>query len=272
VNDAGHEAIVDTDRAELRSRIDDACQRFCRLARSADPDARRPGLEWTVQQVVAHVFSLAHRYEAIAEGRDVRRADRARELGKIYQDALERVMAPLPELVDQLEAFAPVLNSCFDTMPSDARYEYQCNAMCSGLVLQVLWLGEIVLHGEDIARSTGVPWDISERDMLLYHLVPVELAHSLLREDLAKSTDISVALEVRGARPYVIHIHDGILDMRPRRPGDRPDAVVMAPASTSIKLLMNRIGPIGATRHGLRIVGGRRPWKAMKLQSCFETA
>lgn len=271
MNDASCDAIVDTDRGELRSRIDDVLQRFCRLARSADPDARRPGLEWTVQQVVAHVLSLAHRYEAIAEGRDVRRADRAHDLNKIYRDELNKVMAPLPELVDQLEAFAPVLDSCFDKMPANARYEYQCNAMCSGLVLQVIWLGELVLHGEDIARAIGVPWDISERDMLLYHLVPVELAHSLLRADLAKSTDISVALQVRGARPYVMHIHDGILDMRPRRPGDRPDAVVKAPPSTSIKLLMNRMGPIGATRHGLRIVGGRRPWKAMKLQSCFET-
>lgn len=271
MNDAGYNAIVDTDRDELRSRTDDVCQRFCRLARSADPDARRPGLEWTVQQVVAHVLSLAHRYEAITEGRDVRRAGRARDLDEIYRDELNRVMAPLPELVDQLEAFLPVLDRAFDKMPTDARYEYQCNAMCSGLVLQVIWLGELVLHGEDIARAIGVSWDISERDMLLYHLVPVELAHALLREDLPKSTDISVALQVRGARPYVIHIHDGILDMRPRQPGDRPDAVVKAPASTSVKLLLNRIGPIGATRNGLRIVGGRRPWKAMKLQSCFET-
>jgi hypothetical protein len=30
--------------------------------------------------------------------------------------------------------------------------------------------------------------------------------------------------------------------------------------------------PLTAARQGLRIVGGRRPWKAMKLQSCFEAA
>jgi len=37
-------------------------------------------------------------------------------------------------------------------------------------------------------------------------------------------------------------------------------------------MLMGRIGPVAATRLGLRIAGGRRPWKAMKLQSCFVTA
>jgi hypothetical protein len=38
-----------------------------------------------------------------------------------------------------------------------------------------------------------------------------------------------------------------------------------------LQMLYQRIGPIAAVRHGLRIVGGRRPWKALKLQSCFET-
>jgi hypothetical protein len=28
---------------------------------------------------------------------------------------------------------------------------------------------------------------------------------------------------------------------------------------------------MAAARHGLLIVGGRRPWKALKLQSYFET-
>jgi len=35
-------------------------------------------------------------------------------------------------------------------------------------------------------------------------------------------------------------------------------------------MLLNRIGPFTAARQGLRIVGGRRPWKVMKLMSCFQ--
>ncbi|MBX7435378.1 hypothetical protein JDV09_25240 [Mycobacterium sp. Y57] len=56
------------------------------------------------------------------------------------------------------------------------------------------------------------------------------------------------------------------------RPADRPDAVPRAPASTMLRLLLQRIGPIAATRQGLLITGGRRPWKALKVQSYFESA
>jgi hypothetical protein len=70
----------------------------------------------------------------------------------------------------------------------------------------------------------------------------------------------------------VIHVHDGTSEMRPRQPTDRPDAVLRAPASTMMRMLMGRIGPVTATRRGLRVVGGRRPWKVMKLQSCYDTA
>jgi hypothetical protein len=81
-----------------------------------------------------------------------------------------------------------------------------------------------------------------------------------------------VALQIPNARPYVAHVHDGIVEMRPRLPRDRPDAVLKAPASTVIRLILHRIGPFTAARQGLRIVGGRRPWKALKLQSCIEPA
>jgi hypothetical protein len=37
-------------------------------------------------------------------------------------------------------------------------------------------------------------------------------------------------------------------------------------------MLMGRIGPVTAARRGLRIAGGRQPWKLRKLQSCFVIA
>ena len=272
MNGTGCVAIVDTDRGELRDRIGEARQRFYRLARSADPNARRRGLDWTVHQVIAHVLCVAHRYQAIIEGRDFRRAVHPRDLDEINHEEMVAAMAPIPELLEDLEALEPVMDAYFDGLPADYSSEFHCGAMASGIVWQVNWLFDLVLHGEDIARAVGAPAEIRERDMLLLLREVVELAPAYVKSEISPTTDICVALQIADARPYVMRIHDGILEARPRRSGDRPDAVLMAPASTMVRLFLHRIGPFTAARQGLRIVGGRRPWKAMQLQSCLERA
>jgi hypothetical protein len=272
MNDIGNAALVDTDRDEMRERIAEMRERFYRLARSANPHARRPGLDWTVQQVVAHMLSVAYRYQKVAEGRDFHRANHPRELDQINQDELESVMAPIPDLVDQLEALGPVMDAFFDVLPDDYLFEFHCGVMASAIMSQTNWLGELVLHGDDIARAARVPWEIRERDMLLLLRGMMEAASAYLHADLSQTADICVALQIPEARPYVIHVHDGIAEWRERRQADRPDAVLRSPATTMVQVLLQRIGPFAAARQGLRIVGGRRPWKAMKLQSCFETA
>ena len=272
MKDTGFVAIVDTDRDELRDRIETMRQGSIG---SLAPRTRTPGAKaWTgtVQQVVAHVLSVAHRYRTFAESNDFRRASHPREGDQINQEELEALMAPIPELVDQLEALEPVMDAWFDGLPDDFAGEFHCGAMISGSVAQINWLAELILHGDDIARSVGVPWEISERDMLLWLREAAEVAPAYVRADIDPATDICVALQIPDARPYVIHVHDGVLEMRVRRADDRPDAVMKAPASTMAAMLLNRIGPFTAARRGLRIVGGRRPWKAMKLQSCIETA
>jgi uncharacterized protein (TIGR03083 family) len=272
MKDIGYVALVDTDRDELRDRIGEMRHRFYRLARTADPNARRPGLDWTVHQVIAHMLCVAHRYQAIAEGRDFRRASHPRELDQINQDELDAVMAPVPDLMDQLEALEPVMDAFFDSLPDDYSFEFHCGVMVSGILGQINWLFELVLHGEDIARAVGVPWETRERDMLLLLREGMEVGPAYLSAEISRATNICMALQIPDARPYVMHIHDGIAESRERRSTDQPDVVLKAPASTMTRLLLQRIGPLTATRQGLRIVGGRRPWKAMKVQSCFEPA
>jgi hypothetical protein len=221
MNTTEHVALVDTSRDELRERIALAHERFDRLVRTADPLARPPGHDWTVQQIVAHVLTLAHRYRQFARGLDYRPAGSARGIATLNQIELEAAMAPVPEL-------------------------------------------------EDVAQAMKAPWDISERDMLLVLRGAREFAAGYLRPGVAANVDACVAFRLPEARPYLIHIHDGTAEMRERRPDDRPDAVLRLPASTLVQLLYQRIGQLAALRRGLRLVGGRRPWVALKLMTYFE--
>jgi hypothetical protein len=272
MKDTEYVALVDTTRDELRDRIARSRDRFDRLIRSADPHANVPGLDWTVHQVVAHVLSVAHRYQAVAEGRDFRRATYARELDEINRTELDALLAPIPGIADQINDLASVMDAFFDTCSNDRVYELHCGAFADGITAQTNWLGELVIHGRDVARAMRAPWETDERDMLLIArgLMQVAEGPGYLRAGLPADTDVCVALKLPGAHPYVMHIHDGALEVRERRPADRPDAVLRAPASTLCDMLYQRIGPVTAARRGLMIVSGRRPWKALKLQSYFE--
>lgn len=273
MNDTDYVALVDTSREELRDRIALACRRFDRIARTADPSARPPGSRWTVQQVVAHVLTIANRYHELAQGREYRRADTAAGLAALNQTELEAVLAPVPELADQLNALHPEIDGYFDTLTDDRlTFPFHANGSVGGITGQTNWLGELLLHGEDIARAAKAPWTIDERDMLLVARGVMQVAPAFLRHSVVRDTNTSVALQVPGARPYLMHIHDGTIELRERRPDDRPDAVLRTPASTLTQLLYQRIGPLTAARRGLLVVGGRRPWRALKLQSYFEPA
>jgi len=140
----------------------------------------------------------------------------------------------------------------------------------SGNTAQTNWLGELLLHGQDVARAVKAPWQLPEREMLLVLRGGTEMVPLYLRRGVCTDTNACVAFQIPEARPYLIHIHGGTTEMRERRPNDRPDAVLRVPASTLTQLLYQRIGPLTAVRRGLRIVGGRRPWVALKAVSYFE--
>jgi uncharacterized protein (TIGR03083 family) len=271
VNDTESVAIVETSRDELRERIAVARERFDRLVRTADPLARPPGHEWTVQQIVAHVLTVGHRYRQVAHGGDYRHAAHPRDIAVLNQAELEAAMAPVPELADQLQALAPEMDSFFDANSDDRpTIPFHAFGVMSGNTAQTNWLGELLFHGQDVARAVKAPWPLPERDMLLVMRSGTEMVPLYVRPGVRADTDVCVALRIPQARPYLIHIHDGTAEMRERRPTDRPDAVLRLPASALTQLFYQRIGPLTAVRRGLRIVGGRRPWVALKLQSYFE--
>jgi uncharacterized protein (TIGR03083 family) len=272
MDDVGAAALVDTTRDELREHIAQALQRFIRLARTSDPNARPPRSNWTVQQVFSHVLTLGHRYLEYVEG-TYRLAAHPGEVSGLNQIELEAAIAPIPELIDRLEIFAPRLDQLFDEVADEGRVlAFHCGAVVDGITWQTNWLGELLLHGQDIARAAKARWVLPERDMLLIARGLMQIGPAYVRTTMAPNTDICAAVVIPEARPYLIHIHDGIGEIRGRQLNDRPDAILRLPASTLTQLLYQRIGPLTAVGKGLCVVGGRRPWLALKLQSCFEPA
>jgi uncharacterized damage-inducible protein DinB len=270
MNSTSYIGLVDTDRTELRERIAVARGRFDRQARAAAPDARVPRSEWTVRQTVAHVLTEANRFVAVARGGDYRRARHPREVDVINQEELEAVMAPIPELADQLQTLAAEMDTFFDTLTDHAGTFPLHHAIADSVTAQTIWLAELLFHGHDVARAVKARWELPERDMALVLRGALQLGDAWLRRDIGAAADMCVAFEIHGARPYLIRIHGGCAEIRERRAEDRPDAVLKGPASLFTQLLYQRTGPLVATLRGLRIVGGRRPWLALRLQSCFE--
>jgi uncharacterized protein (TIGR03083 family) len=264
--------LTETTREELRERIERARLRFDRLIRTADPDARPPGHDWTVQQIVAHVLTIAHRYLKVARGLEYQHATSPGEFWKLNQSELEAAIAPVTLLADELQEIVPEIDRFFDGMAVDQQFPFHGFTEISAFTAQTNWLGELILHGEDIAKAVKAPWEIAERDMLLIARGLMEIGPVYLKTEVSGATDVCVAYQIPDATPYVLHIAGGRVDMRARRPADRPDAVLRLPASTLTQLLYQRVGPFGAVRKGLRIVGGRRPWVALKLMSYFEPA
>jgi hypothetical protein len=263
--------LVDTTREELRARIGLAGWRFVDVVRGADPASRPRGSQWNVQQITAHVLTVARRYRDVAHGNDFHRAAYPAELPLINRAELDAAMAPMGDLTAELRDLEGELAAFFDAVCDDGpRYPSHAGAVLDGVTLQTNWLGELLLHGSDVARAGKESWEVCERDMLLIARGLMQFGPAFLRRGTPTDTHLSVAFHLPQARPYLILIGDGAAQFRPRRADDRPDAVLRAPASTFASLLYQRIGPLTAARRGLLITGGRRPWVALTLQSCFE--
>jgi hypothetical protein len=217
------------------------------------------------------VLSIAQRYTAGAKGRPYRKIDSTAEVGEYNQVELDAVMAPAPVLIDQIRTAAAELATACDALTAETVIPFHTFTSVSGTAWQTYWLGELLMHGEDIALAAGLPWKIGERDMLIVVRGLMEIGPAYVRADLSPTTDVCVAFTLTGARPYLIHIHDGIAEFRARRPEDRPDAVLRGPASAMAQMFYARIGVFSAARRGLLVVGGRRPWKALKLMTYFES-
>jgi hypothetical protein len=261
-----YELFTRTDPHELWGRIDAAADRFLTFAGEVDPGRRLDGTSWTTRDVVGHVLTVVWRYtRGPTLGQTPRDVDRinAEELADLAGTAADVLLDDLrTELKLAREMWGPDTVDLRMRLPFHGGVTVDAAAGLSNLV------GELAVHGYDVARSAGRRWRIDERDAVLVLNGVVQILPAYARRDSRES--LRVALRVAGARPWLLSFDAGVLTSEEAGRGEPVDVVVGGRAAGLLLAIYGRLSAPGAVRAGLRITGGRRPWRVARLPRLLE--
>jgi hypothetical protein len=251
--------FVATSTEELHDRIDAAHHRFVALVGSVAEPGAVDAEAWSTHDVVAHVVNVVNRYNEFDPSRlapDPRGVDvvNARELALL---ADRPTVDLIGDLADEMQTFrdkwGPKAGISLDTpLPfhGGASIDFQ-----SGLTNL---LGELLMHGLDVARTSNVPWEIDDRDGALLCAFGTQILPYYVRS--TNEHDLVVQFELDGVSPWTLDVRGAHADVRPRQHDERSDIVVRGPALPVALLFYAR-----AT-----VAGGEHPERLARLGELFE--
>jgi hypothetical protein len=130
-------------------------------------------------------------------------------------------------------------------------------------------LGELLVHGHDIARAAGLPWEIDKADAIATLQASLPMLPFLLDTERAAGVRLAVDLRVRGMRPVLVRVEDGSLSVEDPD-GQYVDLHIAVDPAAYLLLTWNRIPPWQPILRGQLLVWGRRPWRVNELAALLQ--
>ena len=233
-----------------------------------DPSPRAVGT-WTIGETAQHVSGAPEYFLAAARGQaELRRLDAA-EAGNA------RDLAVNPERNPQI--LADRLGRGEQALAAYAREADGDPLVCPYAGVEVplstllgVALGELLVHGFDIARAAGVPWHIERAHAVLVIQAGLPLLPYTLDKDRAAGVRLAIDLRLRAIAPFIVRVEDSALTVEPGH-GQRVDCHISADPGVYLLLAFNRIGPVKPMLRGKLITWGPRPWRVNDLQALLKT-
>ena len=237
------------------------------LSRQEDPDRGVDGLEWTIAETAAHLAGRTGRFARYLDGSASptgRVGDIAAENG---DDIRGRAGRDLPELVEELRSnVAAFVATTRGKLASDPMPWY------SGVTIDVataagLLLGELLVHGFDLARTRGAPWPISAADGRTVLRAAIAVAPLYVDPDTTRGVSTTFRLAVRGGPTVRIRFDDGIATIDDA--AGHADCTIRADPVSLVLISYGRVSKWREMAAGRLFATGRRPWAALAFDRYF---
>jgi uncharacterized protein (TIGR03083 family) len=269
------------DRDAAREAIWAAARRFTALLRETDDIGRRAaGTAWTVGETAAHVSVVFTAFSAAIAG-EPQALTTEQYLEADFPIRLAATNAATIAMVDHTDAeqLAKMITAGaqrFLDLAATSDPTMQCESPWYGPgrtrtpdCLTALALGELTVHGYDIASGTGRPWPISaEHAKLIVGTVCPQMSPLVVRPEAGRGTSLTYEIRLRRNGPrYVIQVADGTAEVR--AVGGPVDCVISADPVTLLLVVYGRISLVRALLRGGILSWGRRPWLGLRFKSLF---
>jgi hypothetical protein len=255
-----------------------AAARTAAVIRAAGaPGARVPGLDWTVAETAAHLVNEFVDYTAYAQGRKPA-GEGAPSQRNAAANAAQLRADPDRDLVRLADRLGPAVETFLAIEPAafaDERAVNEGTGRGGVLVsngIRMSWetmtsalLGELLIHGLDVARASRQPWRIGRADALRVIAGVMTMVPDYLDRERAAGMQTTFELRLRGGPRYLIEIAGGRAVTGESGPGARPDCWISADPVAFLTVGFGRTGQWGQIVRGKMVAGGRKPWLATKF-------
>ena len=253
-----------------RNALSRAAGRLADLLRSL-PDTRAaiPGSRWTTGDAAAHVVMELRTEALVAAGEAVSWAEGVTSAPGTPRGAAElNARAVTAEAERQSQALADMLvTAAGDFLAASAELppdhpmpsQYFQGEMTLDLAgVTGAELGEVLVHGYDIAKATGRPWPVAADDARLALRAALRLTSAYVNPDAARGHSGGYDLRIRGGPRAVIRFTDGRASLE--QPGGAPvDCHILAAPVALLLVLYGRTPQWGPIAKGQLLTWGRRP-------------